>query len=84
MQTLLTREAIVAELHDAIREMDLDLPADLPEDARFKDDLGLDSLDLAEFVARIEQRFRLPIADDDWQELQTIGLAADYVLEQLR
>ena len=32
-------------------------------------DLGLDSLDCVEFVARVEEFYRLSVADDEWQEL---------------
>ena len=48
-------------------------------DSKFKDELGVDSLDMAEFVARIEQEYRIEIPDHDWPQIATINLMADYI-----
>ena len=61
-----------------------DAPADLPEETSFRDDLGFDSLELAEYVARMEQAFRVEVPDQDWQALSTLSRVADYVLERLQ
>lgn len=53
-------------------------------DARFREDLGVDSLDMAEFVARVEQDYRLEIPDQDWQKIATINMMADYILHAKR
>jgi acyl carrier protein len=50
----------------------------LPE-VRFREDLGFDSLDRLEFIARVEQRFRLPLADDEVEGLVTLGQVARLV-----
>lgn len=46
---------------------------------RFKDDLGVDSLDMAEFIARVEQDYRIEIPDADWPKIASMGLLADYI-----
>lgn len=48
-------------------------------DSKFKEDLDVDSLDMAEFVARIEQEFRIEIPDEDWSQIATVNLMADYI-----
>ena len=44
------------------------------------DDVGLGSLDMVELVARIEERFQVPIGDDDYRNLYSVNLIADYLL----
>lgn len=48
-------------------------------DAALVADLGLDSLDSLELVARVEQRFRVPVPDDRWKELRTARQIATWV-----
>ena len=42
-------------------------------------DVGLDSLDLAELAARIEQRYRLEIPDEDWRQLGNVAQLTAYL-----
>ena len=49
----------------------------------FKNKWGLDSLDLVEFVARIEQRFNLLIPDKDLEKFISLEEVAHYVNERL-
>jgi len=46
-------------------------------------DVGLDSLDLAELAARIEQRYRLEIPDDHWRRLANVAQLATYLEARL-
>ena len=48
-------------------------------DLNFKHELGVDSLDMAEFVARIEQEYRIEIPDEDWSQIATVNLMAEYI-----
>ncbi len=48
-------------------------PADVTSEARFGNDLGIDSLMLVEVVVAAEDRFGLVIADDDWSRFVTVG-----------
>jgi len=48
-------------------------------DSNFKEELGVDSLDMAEFVARIEQEYRIEIPDADWSQIATVNLMAEYI-----
>ena len=49
----------------------------------FRDDWGLDSLELVEFVARIEQTFRIMIPDKDLQELYSLNATAAYLQSKM-
>jgi acyl carrier protein len=53
-----------------------------PTDADWKE-IGLDSLDLAELAARIEQQYRIEISNDDWKQLANIGDVQAYLARRL-
>jgi acyl carrier protein len=58
-----------------------DLPGEVPVDAALRDDLGIDSLDVLEFVSRVEYRCGVTVPDEDWPRLGTLREIAGYVLE---
>ena len=47
----------------------------------FVNDLGLDSLDIVEFVMELEDTFDLNIPDEDAENLLTVGDAIKYIKE---
>ena len=53
-------------------------------DASFIDDLGMDSLDIAEFVMDIEEEFDIRVHDEDVESIKTVGDAVKYVEGQVR
>ena len=55
------------------------LPAEWDDDSHFRDDLGLDSLDLVEMVARLEQATGIFVPDEDVGQLMSISATVDYV-----
>ena len=50
----------------------------VPE-ARFREDLEADSLDLVELIMAFEEEFGAEISDEDAQKITTVGQAVDYV-----
>ncbi len=52
-----------------------------PQDS-FRDVMGLDSLDLVEFVARLEQQFAIHIPDEDLPGLSSLDATARYILKK--
>ena len=58
---------------------DLDDPASVPADALLKQDLAVDSLDILEFVARVEAALRVIVPDEDWQHVATLNAFATYL-----
>ncbi len=53
-------------------------PATLTDTTSFVDDLGADSLDIAEMVMEFEDRFSITIPDDE-QGIKTVGDTIAYV-----
>jgi len=56
-------------------------PEKVTMDARFREDLEADSLDLVELIMAFEEEFGGEISDEDAQKITTIGEAVAY-LEQ--
>lgn len=51
-----------------------DKPAqDIPDSARLREDLGLDELDVVEFVMALEEELGICIPEDDVRDLSTVG-----------
>ena len=49
------------------------------KDATFKDDLGADSLDIAELVMELEDEFDMEIPDEEAEKINTVGDAVKYI-----
>jgi acyl carrier protein len=58
-------------------------PDKVTEEARFKEDLDADSLDLVELVMGLEERFDIEVPEDDLEGVTTIGQAVDLVLAKV-
>jgi acyl carrier protein len=52
-------------------------------DARFKEDLEADSLDLVELIMAFEDEFGGEISDDEAQQIKSVRQAVDYLNERL-
>lgn len=48
-------------------------------DARFREDLEADSLDLVELIMEFEDKFGGEISDEDAQTIKTVGQAVEYL-----
>ena len=48
-------------------------------EASFKEDLGLDSLDLFELVMKFEDEFGVEIPTDDLEQITTVGALMEYI-----
>ena len=53
--------------------------AKITPDARFREDLEADSLDLVELIMAFEDKFGAEISDEDAQKITTVGEAAKYI-----
>ena len=63
---------IIAELLDVEDEK-------ITPEARFREDLEADSLDLVELIMEFEERFGSEISDEDAQTITTVGGAVSYI-----
>lgn len=57
--------------------------AEVTEQASFVDDLGLDSLDVAELVMAVEFNFRIEISEADLTDIETVGQAIAYIQNKI-
>ena len=48
-------------------------------EARFREDLEADSLDLVELIMAFEDKFGAEISDEDAQKITTVGDAVNYI-----
>ena len=56
-------------------------PEEIIETASFKDDLGVDSLDLFELVMSLEEEYGFEIPAEDMADLNTVGDVIRYLEE---
>jgi len=65
--------AVYEELQEIIAEkLSID-PGEIKSESNFIDDLGADSLDLADLVMAIEEKYDLDFANEDTDQFQTVG-----------
>jgi acyl carrier protein len=73
----------MANTEERVREIIVELlgvdASKVTRDARFREDLEADSLDLVELIMEFEQRFGSEISDEDAQKLETVGQVVDYI-----
>ncbi len=56
----------------------------ITSEARFREDLEADSLDLVELIMAIEEKFGGEISDEDAQKITTVGEAVKYIEDHLK
>ncbi|MEP6876409.1 MAG: acyl carrier protein [Burkholderiales bacterium] len=76
-------DALLSFLRAELRAIKPALPAELPAEAHYRDMLNLDSLDLVELVARIEQHYGVMIPDADMPQFVSLDATARYVLARV-
>ncbi len=73
------RDAVFAALKTAATDVLGVEESAVTEDARFKDDLDADSLDLVELVMALEERLDISVPEEDLEGVETVGQALDLV-----
>jgi acyl carrier protein len=72
---------------DRVRDIIVDLlgvePEKVTPEARFREDLEADSLDLVELIMAFEEEFGGEISDEDAQKITTVGEAVAYIEERM-
>ncbi len=73
----------MAETFDEIKGIIIDLlgvdEEKVTREARFREELEADSLDLVELIMAFEDKFGGEISDEDAQKITTVGEAVDYI-----
>jgi acyl carrier protein len=75
-------EALTALREVAVEVLSVE-PDVVTEEARFKEDLDADSLDLVELVMGLEERFDISVPEEDLDGVTTVGNAVDLVLAKV-
>jgi acyl carrier protein len=76
------------ETYEEIKKIIVDLlgaeESKVTREARFREDLEADSLDLVELIMAFEEKFGGEISDEDAQKITTVGEAVDYIDERMK
>ena len=78
----------MAETLDEVRGIIVELlgadPSKVVPEARFREDLEADSLDLVELIMAFEEKFGGEISDEDAQKITTVGEAVTYLDSRMK
>jgi acyl carrier protein len=73
----------MADTYDRIKGIIVELlgvdASKVTPEARFREDLEADSLDLVELIMAFEEEFGGEISDEDAQKITTVGQAVEYI-----
>jgi len=76
----------MADTYQQIKDVVVELlnvdPEKVTMEARFREDLEADSLDLVELIMAFEDKFGGEISDEDAQKITTVGEAVKYIDER--
>lgn len=79
---MLSRDEIQAQIVSIVADkLGVDESKVTPE-ARFREDLQADSLDLVELIMEFEEKFGGNISDEEAQKITTVGEAIDFLVKQ--
>lgn len=62
-----------------VEQLSLDNPDAITPEANFKEDLGVDSLDLFELVMALEEEYGVEIPSEDLESIQTVQDVINYL-----
>ena len=65
-----------------VEEMEIDAAKILPE-ARLKEDLGIDSLEVVDTVVFVEREFGFKMKSEEFKDIKTFGQFVDYITERV-
>ncbi len=78
----------MADTFEDVKEIIVELlgvdEAKVTPEAKFREDLEADSLDLVELIMAFEEKFGGEISDEDAQTITTVGEAVRYIEEHLK
>ena len=80
---ILTEDYLMADTFSEIKKIIVDLlgadESKVTMEARFREDLEADSLDLVELIMAFEDKFGAEISDEAAQKITTVGEAVTYI-----
>ena len=76
------------EIFDKLKELVVDQLGveedEVTMEATMQDDLGADSLDLVDLVMSVEEEFGVKVADEDLENIKTVGDIVNYIEERAK
>jgi len=73
----------MSDTYEEVKKIVVDLlgvdEAKVTADARFREELEADSLDLVELIMAFEDKFGAEISDEDARKITTVGEAVSYI-----
>ncbi|MEE9188360.1 MAG: acyl carrier protein [Anaerolineales bacterium] len=77
----------MADTFEQVKEIIIDLlnveESKITPEAKFREDLEADSLDLVELIMAFEDKFGGEISDEDAQNISTVGDVVKYINDQM-
>ena len=77
----------MADTFEGVKEIIVDLlnvdESKVTPEARFREDLEADSLDLVELIMAFEDKFGGEISDEDAQQISTVGEVVKYINDHM-
>ena len=74
------------EIFDKLKELVVDQLGveedEVTMEATMQDDLGAESLDLVDLVMSVEEEFGVKVADEDLENIKTVGDIVNYIEER--
>jgi acyl carrier protein len=80
---MIEKKEVLQDLNSILLLIKPDLPEDIPPEDHLKNDWGLESFDLVEFVARIEYHYKIAIQDEDFKRFDCLNSIALYLADKL-
>ena len=64
-----------------VDELEID-ESKIEDDARLKEDLGIDSLEVVDVIVLVDQEFGFKMRPEDFKELRTYGELCQYIADR--
>jgi acyl carrier protein len=77
-------EQVFEKVKDIIVDILVIDEAEVEPDAKFREDLGADSLDLVELIMAFEDEFGGRISDEDARDITTVQDAVNYISQEMQ
>jgi acyl carrier protein len=77
-------EQVFERVKDIIVDILVIDEAEVEPDAKFREDLGADSLDLVELIMAFEDEFGGRISDEDARDITTVQDAVNYISQEMQ
>jgi acyl carrier protein len=77
----------INEIKDKVRtflidEMEIE-PGKITDDARLKEDMGIDSLEVVDIVVLVDQEFGFKMKPEDFKDLKTFEQFCNFILSRV-